>query len=83
MVEEHIMEPIKYKPSTRFTRELTKQRRKEFERNITEDGVYVRTAVCIMIPRLEHYVRENKIALIEIANTGVTLVLHDSSRVRV
>jgi len=46
-------------------------------------GLFARLIVRIMAPRLEHYILDEKVAYIEITDMGTTLVLNDSSRVKV
>lgn len=47
------------------------------------DGVFTRLIVRIIAPRLEHYIADEKVAYVEITDTNTTLVLKDSSRVKV
>lgn len=77
------LEPIKYKPSRRFTTDKVENQRQMYEANILEDGFFMRVLVRVMSPRLEQYFRDGKIAYIEIANNTVHLVLNDSSKVLV
>lgn len=83
MGKEFNLREVEFKPVTRFEKSITKERRKAFERNIQSDGVFARTVVHVMISDLEHYFRKKRVALIEISNRGVELVLKDNTRVRV
>jgi len=47
------------------------------------EGVFSRVYLRVLSSRLEHYIVDKKVAYIEITDIGTTLVLNDSSRVKV
>jgi len=47
------------------------------------EGVFSRVYLRVLSSRLEHYIVDEKVAYIEITDIGTTLVLNDSSRVKV
>ena len=77
------MRRVDEKPLKRYELERTKERRKAFDRNIQEHGVFAKSVVHCMNPDLERYFRNKEVELIEIATSAVTLVMRDGSRVRV
>jgi len=77
------LEPERYKPSRRYTTERVKNLRKTYESNISNNGFFIRCAVRVMSPRLEHYFKNEEVSYIEISETGTYVILNDSSRVLV
>lgn len=77
------LEPVEYKPLRRFTTNKVEERRRMYEANILEDGLFMKVLVRVMNPRIEHYFKDEEVAYIELTNHSTCLILNDSSRVMV